>query len=207
MLAWQVKNKTILVIGGGPVAASRIHNALEADAKVTVLAPRKSLLPEIAHRIDTAQIAHKNKEFEESDLDGIDLCFSALDSAEMSSRIWRACKEQRIPVNVADVPSECDFYFGSQHRDGSLQIMISTNGTAPKMANLIRMYIARSLPRNAGNGCQNVGRLRRKLRTIAPGHAEVSKRMKWYVTGCVLRWLTVGCRRCVKSILWISWWC
>lgn len=88
-------------------------------------------------------------------------------------------------MNVADVPSECDFYFGSQHRDGPLQIMISTNGSAPKLANLIRLRIAESLPWNAGRGCQNVGKLRRKLRIIAPGPAEVTKRMKWYY---ILRW-------------------
>ena len=180
MLAWQVKGKSVLVIGGGHVAAGRIVNALEADANVTVLTPRKGLLPEIAHRIDTGQITtYKDKEFEEADLNGVDLCFAAIDSPDVSSRIWRACKERRIPVNVADVPGECDFYFGSQHRDGPLQIMISTNGTAPKLANLIRVYIARCLPRNAGSGCSNVGRLRRKLRAISPGHTEVSKRMKW----------------------------
>jgi precorrin-2 dehydrogenase / sirohydrochlorin ferrochelatase len=181
MLAWQAKGRSVLVVGGGHVAAGRILNALEADAKVTVIAPHKGLLPEVVRRIDTGQIAsYKDKEFDESDLDDVDLCFVAIDSPEVSSRIWRACKERRIPVNVADVPAECDFYFGSQHRDGPLQIMISTNGTAPKLANLIRMYIAQSLPRNAGNACQNVGRLRRKLRAIAPGPSEVSKRMKWF---------------------------
>jgi precorrin-2 dehydrogenase / sirohydrochlorin ferrochelatase len=59
--------------------------------------------------------------------------------------------------------------------------MISTNGAAPKLANLIRLHIAESLPANAGRGCQNVGRLRRKLRAMAPGPAEGPKRMKWYV--------------------------
>ena len=109
------------------------------------------------------------------------MCLTAIDSAEASSQIWKLCKARRIPVNVADVPSECDFYFGSQHRDGQLQIMISTNGSAPKLANLIRLRIAESLPTNAGRGCQNVGKLRRKLRSIAPGRSEGPKRMKWYI--------------------------
>ena len=108
------------------------------------------------------------------------MCLTAIDSPDASTQIWKLCKEKKIPVNVADVPSECDFYFGSQHRDGPLQIMISTNGSAPKLANLIRLRVAGSLPANAGQGCVNVGKLRRKLRAIALGSAEGPKRMKWY---------------------------
>lgn len=181
MLAWQVKGKNVLIVGGGNVAAGRIVNVLAADAVVTLVCPRKGLLPEVAYRVNRGQIAHyKDKEFDESDLDGIDMCLTAIDSPEASTRIWKLCKQLRIPVNVADVPSECDFYFGSQHRDGPLQIMISTNGSAPKLANLIRLRIAECLPSNAGRGCQNVGKLRRKLRTIAPGATEGPKRMRWY---------------------------
>jgi len=112
------------------------------------------------------------------------MCLTAIDSPEASSKIWKLCKEKKIPVNVADVPSECDFYFGSQHRDGPLQVMISTNGSAPKLANLIRLRIAESLPSNAGQGCLNVGKLRRKLRSIAPGPSEGPKRMKWMIDVC-----------------------
>lgn len=180
MLAWQGKGKTVLVVGGGHVAAGRIVHALEADAQITLVSPRGGLAPEVAHRIASGEItSYKDKDFEESDLEGVDLCLAAIDSPEASTRIWTLCKERRIPVNVADVPSECDFYFGSIHRDGPLQVMISTNGAAPKLANLIRRHIAKSLPINTGNGCQNVGKLRRKLRGIAPGPEEGSKRMKW----------------------------
>jgi len=185
MLAWQIKGKNVLVVGGGNVAAGRIVNVLEADAVVTLISPRKGLLPEVAHRVDTGQIAHyRDKEFDESDLDGIDMCLTAIDSPTASTQIWKKCKELKIPVNVADVPPECDFYFGSQHRDGPLQIMISTNGSAPKLANLIRLRIADSLPENAGRGCQNVGKLRRKLRSIAPGTGEGPKRMRWMIGVC-----------------------
>ena len=95
------------------------------------------------------------------------------------SSIWKLCKEKKVPVNVTDVPSKCDFYFGSQHRDGPLQIMISTNGSALKLANLIRVRVAESLPMNAGQGCLNVGKLRRKVRAVALGSDEGPKRMKW----------------------------
>ena len=183
MLAWQVKGKDVLIVGGGHVAAGRIIKILDANGIVTLVAPRKRLTEEVAYRVDSGQIAYyKNREFKESDLDGMDMCLTAIDSPEASTWIQKLCKQRRIPVNVADVPSECDFYFGSEHRDGPLQIMISTNGAAPKLANLIRLSVARNLPQNAGKACQNVAKLRKKLRNFAPGTAEGPQRMKWYAS-------------------------
>jgi len=37
LLAWQVKDKHCLVIGGGDVALSRIHHLIRAQAKITVI--------------------------------------------------------------------------------------------------------------------------------------------------------------------------
>lgn len=77
------------------------------------------------------------------------------------------------------MPPECDFYFGSVHRDGPLQIMVSTNGNGPKIANLVRRRIAESLPENVGAAIKKVGELRRKLRKVAPGPEQGPKRMQW----------------------------
>ncbi|OUM56018.1 hypothetical protein BVG19_g5665 [[Candida] boidinii] len=39
ILAWQVKDKRVLVIGGGEVALSRVNHLLQANAKITIVAP------------------------------------------------------------------------------------------------------------------------------------------------------------------------
>ena len=109
------------------------------------------------------------------------MILTAIDDPEASSRIWKLAKELRVAANIADVPPECDFYFGSVHRDGPLQIMVSTNGNGPKMANIVRRRIAASLPPNMGDAIAKVGALRKKLRTVAPGNDEGPKRMQWYV--------------------------
>lgn len=107
------------------------------------------------------------------------MVLTAVDDPEASTRIWKLCKEKRIPVNVADVPPECDFYFGSVHRDGPLQIMVSTNGKGPRLAHAIRTYIARLLPKQAGKAIDSVGELRVKLRRMVPSPEEGPKRMAW----------------------------
>ncbi|KAL9611377.1 MAG: hypothetical protein Q9167_003972 [Letrouitia subvulpina] len=197
ILAWQIKNKRVLVVGGGEVlfnfgdqapkyllmarqvAAGRILNVLNADAKVIVVSPRDGLNSEVAYRIEKGQVDYVDRKFEPSDLNDVDMVLTAIDDSEASTQIWKLCKERKIAANIADVPQECDFYFGSVHRDGPLQIMVSTNGNGPKLASIIRKQIASNLPKNIGAAIQKVGLLRRKLRKLAPAPDEGPKRMQW----------------------------
>lgn len=201
ILAWQVKGKHILVVGGGEVAAGRILNILNADALVTCICPESGLNSEVRHRISQNQIAHIDRLFEPSDLESLplpltsscrtpetphhlkdgppDMVLCAIDDPVASTQIWKLCKQHRIPANIADVPCECDFYFGSVHRDGPLQIMVSTNGKGPRLAASIRKYIARQLPSGVGNAIESIGELRAKLREIAPEKEQGPKRMRW----------------------------
>lgn len=161
------------------VAAGRILNVLNADAKVTVVSPREGLNPEVAYRIEKGQVDYVDRKFEPSDLDNVDMVLTAVDDPEASSQIWKLCKERKIAANIADVPPECDFYFGSVHRDGPLQIMVSTNGKGPRFANIVRRSIAEQLPANTGEAITKVGKLRQMLRKVAPGIEEGPKRMAW----------------------------
>ncbi|KAK2624366.1 hypothetical protein QTJ16_006316 [Diplocarpon rosae] len=181
ILAWQIRNKRVLVVGGGEVAAGRILNVLNADAKVTVVSPREGLNPEVAYRIDKGQVEYVDRKFEPSDLDEVDMVLTAVDDPVASTQIWKFCKERKIAANIADVPPECDFYFGSVHRDGPLQIMVSTNGKGPRLANIVRRFIAERLPPNVGEAITNVGKLRQMLRKIAPNTEEGPKRMSWMI--------------------------
>lgn len=135
----------------------------------------------MAYRIEQQQVDYVDRVFEPSDLDdpSITMVLTAIDDSEASSQIWKLCKKKRIAANIADVPPECDFYFGSMYRDGPLQIMVSTNGNGPKMANIVRKRIASSLPENIGTAIQQVGQLRKRLRVMVPAVEEGPKRMGW----------------------------
>ncbi|KAI1413955.1 siroheme synthase middle domains-like protein [Hypoxylon sp. FL1857] len=186
ILAWQVKNKHVLVVGGGEVAAGRILNVLNADANVTVVSPSSGLNPEVRHRIANNEVTHVDRVFQPSDLETLpprngppDMVLVAVDDPAASTQIWKLCKQHRIPANIADVPPECDFYFGSVHRDGPLQIMVSTNGKGPRLAASIRKWIGNQLPKGVGDAIERIGELRTKLRQVAPNPEDSPKRMRW----------------------------
>jgi precorrin-2 dehydrogenase / sirohydrochlorin ferrochelatase len=189
ILAYQIRHKPVLVIGGGEVAAGRILSLLNADAHVTVVSPSAGLHPEVSYRISQGQVTYHDRVFLPLDLEpskNIAMVLTAIDDPAASSRIWRYCKKLKVPVNVADVPPECDFYFGSVHRDGPLQIMVSTNGNGPRVAAQIRRKIAEFLPTGTGQSIERVGMLRRKLRKKVPGGGtgEIQARMAWMSRVC-----------------------
>ena len=192
-LAWQLKDRRVVLIGGGQVAAGRLTNLLQADALVTIIAPSDSLHPEVFYRISEDETAKtritwvKRKYVGATDLEGdTTMVLTAIDDHEESLRIWRDAKTAKIPVNVADVPPNCDFYFGSLVRRGPLQIMVSTNGKGPKMASLVKDKIEEALPTQIEAAIENAGKLRARLRERAPGVGGKlgQKRMKWVTDLC-----------------------
>jgi len=171
------------------VAAGRILNLLNADARVSVVCPRSGLNSEVLHRINNGQAQHIDRVFLPLDLEpskNVAMVLTAIDDPIASTRIWKYCKKMKVPVNIADVPPECDFYFGSVHRDGPLQIMVSTNGNGPRLAANVRKQIGETLPQGIGESIRKVGMLRRKLRQAAPGKGteDISKRMTWMSEVC-----------------------
>ncbi len=189
LIAWQLKDKHVLVVGGGEVASSRIQHVLAAGANVTVVSPSKGLNDQTRSLIDCGsenRVLFRDRTFVSTDLDGVDMALTAIDDVELSRDIGTSCRARRIPVNVADDPSYCDFYFGSQIQQGPLQVMVSTNGKSPKLANIIRRRIEESIPKRAGEAIEKTGLLREKLKERAPGvGGDISKRrMKWMVDLC-----------------------
>ncbi|GAA5988459.1 hypothetical protein JCM10908_003577 [Rhodotorula pacifica] len=204
LLAWQVRTQTVLLIGAGTVAASRLYHLLCAQPrKIVIIAPDDEQVdPEIRYRIHEHKGGKgkteiewiKRKYLEHADLDtylptttgteeGLGMVLVATDDTTLSSRICTECRARRIPTNVADVPPECDFYFGSVLRRGSLAVMVSTNGKGPRIAARLRRRIEKSIPLGAGQAIEKVGLLRAKLRELEPAKdpKTIERRMQWMI--------------------------
>lgn len=205
LLAYQVQTRTILLAGGGPVAASRLYHLLCARPKRLVLfAPdNEDIDDEFRWRVEGEseeakkgregiEIEWRKQEFDPTqnkedlallDGDEIDMVLTAIPNPTLSTEICRLCRTRRIPVNVADVPPECDFYFGSVLRRGSLGVMVSTQGKGPRVAARIRRKLERAIPENAGEAIENVGQLRKGLREIEKGTGKeaIERRMGWMI--------------------------
>src|ERR1700722_4876109 len=167
LVALRLGGKRVLIIGGGDVASGRLESVLGADALITLISPRhglhhltKELLEKFPDRITYCDRVFAGSE----DFIGVDMVLTAIDDVNLSVEIAAMCRLLKIPVNAADMPPSCDFYFGSQLRNGPLQILVSTNGHSPKLASMIRQKIEEDLPKDAGKAIQRVGVLRKLLK-------------------------------------------
>lgn len=191
LINWRLVGKTLLVVGGGKEASGRVFFALDADAKVTLVAPLDGLSADVRQRISRKELTHVDREFLDSDIvnpDGtlVDMVLSCIDDHVESRRIAILCRDRRIPVNCADIPDLCDFYFMAQYRDQDLQIGVSTNGCGPRLGARLRTHIVNSLPARTGDAVARVGALRKKIRIKDPSMTEeaVMRRMKWLSALC-----------------------
>src|SRR5258708_4886249 len=206
LLAWQLRGKRVLIVGGGEVASKRLAKVLETDAYVTLVAPSEGLHPEVRYRIfsdpfTSKRITYHDRKFKfpdeplsastasefnpnigGGDLEGADMVLTAIDDVDISRSIYEHAHARKIPTNVADIPPSCDFYFGAQLRSGPLQVMVSTNGKGPKIASMVRDTIQEHVnsivePGGIGRIIEKVGVLRERLRERAPGvGGEVSEK-------------------------------
>jgi len=191
IIAWQLKNRRVLLVGGGEIASQRLAALLSADALVTIVAPSPlhptilSLITQYEHRI-----THIDRPFlfAPSDIDTVNpvMVLTAISDVQVSREISQLCRTSRIPINVADDPPACDFYFGAIVRRGPLQVMISTNGNGPRIAALVKDRIEQTLPEDVAMAIEKIGILRQKLRERAPdvGGKLGKRRMRWMTRIC-----------------------
>lgn len=132
-------SRRVVVVGGGPVAAAKIHALLEAGAEVTVVAPE--VVPEIERRGVTVI----RRPFEHADLDGAWWVVAA-GPKEVNKQVRAAAEARRIFVNAVDDPEHADAYLGGVVRRHGVTVAISTDGRAPALAGLLREALDAWLP-------------------------------------------------------------
>lgn len=163
-----------LIIGSNPLAAARCSKSIEVGAKPILIAPESSDVHyTLQKRIDSGEVEWRKKDFEDADplqlgraeIGGVvDAVFVTLGPRNpQSAHISKICKQNRIPVNVADAPTLCTFSLLSTHTDGPLQIGVTTNGKGCKLSSRIRREIASSLPPQLGTACLRLGTIRRRI--------------------------------------------
>lgn len=174
LTAQNCRDNVHLIVGSGPLAASRCNKSLEVGASSILVAPENDDLHfTLTKHIEEGRVRWTRKEFDEQDLSTlgreevdhvVDAVFVTTGPRHpLSVRIAALCKRLRIPVNVVDAPQLCTFTLLSTYSDGPLQIGITTSGRGCKLASRIRREIATILPRDFGAAVDRLGTIRKKI--------------------------------------------
>src|SRR5688500_19784409 len=87
-----LRSRRVVVVGGGPVAASKLEALLAAGADVTVVAP------EVRPEIEQTGVRVVRRAFEDADLDGAWWVVAAA-PRDVNKRVLAAADARRVFVN------------------------------------------------------------------------------------------------------------
>ncbi len=169
-----LRDKPVLVVGGGKVAARKVRALLKAEAAITVVAPELDKSLQAAHA--SGQVEWQKQSFDESQLANAWLVFAATDDAALNQAVFRAGETRRIPVNVVDDGEHCRFISPAVIDRHPIQVAVSTGGGSPMMARAVRGWIERILPQGLGKVAEAASRLRK---TLGAGQSMKQRRDRW----------------------------
>ncbi len=135
----KLNGRRVVVVGAGPVAASKLRGLLDAGADVTVVAP------EWVDEAAAADVTRIEREFRPSDLDGAWLVVAAATPA-VNRAVARAAEARCVFVNAVDDPPNASLYLGGVVRRAGVTFAVSTDGRAPALAGLLREGLDAVLP-------------------------------------------------------------
>jgi precorrin-2 dehydrogenase/sirohydrochlorin ferrochelatase len=158
-----MRDRTVLVAGGGLVAGRKIKSLLSAGATVSVVAPE--VTPAISQLGADGAIKIKIGCYQASDLTGIFLAVAATNDPHINRTIAADARKRGILVTVADAPEAGNCTFPALLRRGNLEISISTNGKCPGFAAELRDLIAAKIGEEYGTILQTLTLEREKLLT------------------------------------------
>nr|WP_320410354.1 siroheme synthase CysG [Devosia sp. Root635] len=158
-MSYKVQGQRIVVLGGAEEALNKVRLVTKTTASVVIISRH------IEADFSAFPVAVIERAFAPSDLDNAALLFVAEEGldAELAKVEARA---RGIPLNVVDVPAECDFYTPSIVDRAPLTVAISTEGDAPVLARLVRARIEAMLSPRIGKIAGLAGRLRKAAESL-----------------------------------------
>ena len=169
-----LNGRRVLVIGGGQVAARKIEPLLAAGAQVEMVA--RELGEQTRHWQNSNQIRWLAQDFEPRQLDAAWLVIVATNDAELNRLVADEAERRRLFCNVVDVSPLSSFQSPAVVDRAPVQIAISSGGSAPVLARLIREQIEQIVDEGLGPLASLLHRWRDRIRARLP---ELSTRRRW----------------------------
>ncbi len=162
----QIKHRPCLVVGGGSIAARKVALLRKAQADVTVVAPE--LCDELKKLHDEGSIHHQAREFEDMDMESCLVVIAATNQRSVNERVSQLANQLRLPVNVVDNQDLCSFIMPSIIDRSPMVIAVSTGGSSPVLARLIRTKLEGIIPAAYGRLAALVEGFRDKVKASFP---------------------------------------
>jgi siroheme synthase-like protein len=139
----KLSGRKVLLVGGGPVAASKFAALVAAGAEITIVAP--ALVPQLLAAAHAAGARILPRAFDPADLAEVWFVVAAA-PPDINRQVLAAAEPRCLFVNAVDDPPAATAYAGAIVRKGSVTLAISTGGAAPALSGLLREALEAVLP-------------------------------------------------------------
>jgi uroporphyrin-III C-methyltransferase/precorrin-2 dehydrogenase/sirohydrochlorin ferrochelatase len=170
-----LRDRLVLVVGGGAVAERKVEALLLAGALPVVGSPELS--ERLQAWLETDRIRWRTGEFSDHWLDEAWLVIAATDDAAVNQAVAAAAAARRILANVVDDAELSSFHVPALVQRGPLQIAISSGGGAPMLARHIRRQLETLLDDSLGTLAELLTRQRERIRMRFP---ELGARRRFF---------------------------
>ncbi|WP_205956927.1 siroheme synthase CysG [Pantoea stewartii] len=154
--------RPVLVVGGGDIAARKIELLRRTGARIQIAS--RELCPELQTLLDEQQLEWLATAFEPAQLDKVFLVIAATDDNALNAQVYDEANARHKLVNVVDDQPKCSFIFPSIVDRSPLVVAISSSGTAPVLARMLREKLETLLPSHLGQMAELAGQWRDKVK-------------------------------------------
>ncbi|AXY35890.1 siroheme synthase CysG [Yersinia pseudotuberculosis] len=157
-----LKQRPVLIVGGGEVAARKIELLHRAGAQVWVVA--QTLSSELEQQYQDGRIHWLAQDFLPEQLDNVFLVIAATNDTVLNAAVFAAADQRCILANVVDDQPLCSFIFPSIVDRSPLVVAISSSGQAPVLARILREKLEALLPTRLSDMAAIAGRWRGRVK-------------------------------------------
>ena len=178
-----LRGRRVVVVGGGPVAERKIDLLHATGPRLTVIAP--TLTARLAARRDAGELEHQARAFAAPDLDGARLVVAATDEPEVNRAVAAAAEARGVLANVVDDLALSTAILPAIVDRSPLVVAISTQGTAPALARLVRAQIESAVDESLGRLARLCAAARGRIKARIPELAARRRFYDWLLGGPV----------------------
>lgn len=161
-LFFDLKHRSVLLVGGGDVALRKARLLSRAGAKLTVIS--HEIIPEFSALLSEHQGIAKIGDYHPDLLRHKILVFAATDDESLNERVYHDAIAANVPVNVVDNPPLCTFIFPAIVDRSPIVIGISSGGQSPVLARILRSRLESQIPVSFSRLGALAGRLRDQVK-------------------------------------------
>ena len=170
-----LKDREVLVVGGGEVAARKVEALLQAGAQVRVHA--HAMNDTLSQWRAQGRLQRLEGVFDPVWLDSVWLLVAATDDHAFNAELAREAGLRRLLVNVVDDAGLSTFQIPAIVDRSPLLLAISSGGAAPMLARRLREQLETLLDQSLGEFAALFARHRATIRARLP---QLALRRRWF---------------------------